>query len=68
MPSPSFLAGARVALAVGAAAAAMGGLAGLGGLLELLLLRRDADNDGGLGGAALLFQVRVHLSATGKSN
>lgn len=60
-----FLAVARVALAAGAAAAAVGGLAGLGGRLEVRLLRRDAEHDGGLGAAALLFQVRVHLSATG---
>jgi len=56
---------ARVALAVGAAAAAMAGLAGLRGLLKLHLRRPGAEDDDGRlhGGAALLFQVRVHLTA-----
>ncbi len=59
------LAVARVAPAAGTAAAAMGGLAGLCGRLKLLrlLLRRHTQHDGGLGAAALLFQVRVLLSA-----
>jgi hypothetical protein len=55
---------AGVALAVGAAAAAVGGLAGLGRRLELgLVLRRHAEYDGGLGTGALLLKVRVHLAA-----
>jgi hypothetical protein len=62
------LAVARVALAVGTAAATMASLDGLGGLLKLRLGRPSAeDDDGGLhGGAPLLFQVRVHLAAIGK--
>ncbi|KAL5219132.1 hypothetical protein ABZP36_019816 [Zizania latifolia] len=34
----------------------MGGLSGFGGLLKVSLLRRDAEDDGGLGAAALLCQ------------
>jgi hypothetical protein len=46
----------------------MAGLAGLGGLLELRLRRPGTEDDDLHGGAALLFQVRVHLAATGKLN
>jgi len=57
---------AGVAVAVGAAAAALAGLAG--GHLELpgLAPRRHAEDDRGLGlggAAGLLVQVRVHLAA-----
>ena len=57
---------AGVALAAVTAAAAVGGLAGLRRGLELgrrLLLRGDAQDDGGLRRGALLLQVGVLLAA-----
>jgi hypothetical protein len=58
---------AGVALAVGAAAAALTGLAGGHLKLPSLVLMSHADDDHGLGlggAAGLLVQVRVHLPAT----